>query len=272
MTSAQYLFRLDDITPTMHWGRFWAVMALFRRFKVRPLLGIVPDNQDPSLMVERAAPDFWKVMQQLRDEKLVDISQHGYQHTLSARPGLPLIGRSYGIKEHSEFAGDSYGSQLERIDAGQKILETHNLGTSYFMAPNHSFDVNTLRALKTCGFSALSDGISLFPFRREGLTFVPQQLWRPAWLPCGTITVCLHSNELRPHDVKGIREFLRSSARFTDFESASHSLADGALSLAANHSFKLAYLSARALKNLRRPARPESTQDGRLGRNSQSLL
>ena len=247
MKRARYLFRLDDITPTMHWGRFWAIMTLFRRFKVRPLLGVVPDNLDPSLRIEEPRSDFWSVLRQLRDEGLAEIAQHGYQHTLVPRPGLPIIGRRFGIKEMSEFAGDSFSSQLTRIDTGLRILEANGLATTFFMAPNHSFDLNTLRALRRCGFTAVSDGISLFPFSREGLTFVPQQLWRPIQFPCGTLTICLHSNELAPHDVSAIRRFLRSKVVRSDFSSEVSAASPRLISTVANQLFVLAYAGARSL-------------------------
>ncbi len=248
MLKAQYLFRLDDITPTMHWGRFWGLLSVLLKSRVRPLLGLVPDNQDPALDVADERPDFWTVMRQLHSEGLVDIAQHGYQHTLRSRPGLQVIGRRFGIKEMSEFAGDSYASQLSRLDAGQRVLESEQLATPFFMAPNHSFDLNTLRALKTCGFSALSDGIALFPFERAGITLGPQQLWRPLWMPCGVATICLHTNEMGPHEVGAVRAFLRTRPKLTCFAEQARRPASTILRRATNASFTVAYASARSAK------------------------
>lgn len=246
MTGARYIIRIDDVTPTMNWGRFWAALSLLLKHKARPLLGVVPDNQDPKLDLSGERQDFWTVMRQLSNEQLVDIAQHGYQHTLRPRPGLQMIGHRFGIKEMSEFAGDSYASQVRRLDAGRCILEAQGLPTGYFMPPNHSFDLNTLRALKTCGFSALSDGIALFPFRRAGITCVPQQLWKPAWLPCGVMTICLHTNEMDAHDVKLIRSFLRSRPQLTSFSREAQQAPGTLAHRAANASFNLAYSGARA--------------------------
>lgn len=253
---ARYVFRLDDITPTMDWGRFWGLMALFRRSKVRPLLGIVPDNLDQALVRQRPRRDFWQTLRQLRDEGLVDVAQHGYQHTLSFRPGLQLIGRAFGIKEFSEFAGDSYSSQLCRIDEGYKILDSHGLATPYFMAPNHSFDVNTLRALAACGFRAITDGVSLFPVCMHGIICVPQQLWRPRVLPFGSITICLHTNDMGPRAVAQVREFLRRPLRFSSFAAEASGASSSLATKVGNASFMLAYAGARGLRGLLRDPRP----------------
>ena len=44
-------FRMDDITPGMHWRRFEQFVALFDAHGVKPLLGVVPENRDPKLDV-----------------------------------------------------------------------------------------------------------------------------------------------------------------------------------------------------------------------------
>ncbi len=278
MMGARYIIRLDDICPGMHWGRFWAVLSLLMRSKVCPLLGVVPDNQDPALEVQPHRADFWTVMRQLSDEGSVEIAQHGYQHTLWHRPGLPIIGRRFGIKEMSEFAGDTYASQLRRIESGSRILERHGLPVRYFMAPNHSFDVNTLRALKTCGFTAVSDGIALFPFQRAEMTLVPQQLWRPAWLPCGVGTICLHTNEIGAFELRDIRVFLRARASISRFSVEATAATASPPRRAINRCFATTYASIRALQRAgkrfatrsRSAAAPEWKLRVPTGRSSQS--
>lgn len=192
---AKYIFRLDDITPTMNWENFWRVMDLFRRWRVKPLLGIVPDNEDPELVVQRPRPDFWQIMRELQRDGLADFAQHGYQHLLGTK--------------RSEFVGLPYEVQYEKIKKGQEILEREGIHTKIWMAPAHSFDTNTLKALVNLGFYAVSDGIALYPFRRRGLIFVPQQLWRPRWFPFGTFTICLHINPPQfLRTLKEIEQFL----------------------------------------------------------------
>ena len=49
---AQYLIRFDDLCPTMlsdRWERFLSIVA---RYGVQPILGVIPDNQDPALRLQ----------------------------------------------------------------------------------------------------------------------------------------------------------------------------------------------------------------------------
>ena len=85
------------------------------------------------------------------------------------------------------------------------------------MAPNHSYDRNTLKALKENSFTAVSDGVALFPYRENGLIFVPQASWRPRWMPLGVHTICIHTNSITPHEVKRLRVFMRRPLNFTRF-------------------------------------------------------
>lgn len=222
--NASYLFRMDDITPRMDWNRFWALMQLFRRHAVKPLLGIVPDNRDPNLNRSLPHPHFWETMRQLRESDAIDVAQHGYQHILVHRPKASLLGPSVGIrKEVSEFAGDTYIDQSFRIAEGRRILERYGLASPYWMAPNHSYDANTLRALRDNGFTAVSDGVALFPYSAHGLVFVPQTSWQPRWMPLGVHTICLHTNTITPAHIKQLRVFLRRPFRFARFsETALH--------------------------------------------------
>lgn len=218
MNNARYVFRMDDITPTMDWQRFWALLRLFQRYHVKPLLGVVPENRDRSLDLQDHHPQFWEIMNLLVERNSVDIAQHGYQHILE-QPAHDTDhnGRSAEPPRRSEFAGYSFQEQLEKIQNGREILRARGLKTDYFFAPNHSFDFTTLRALRAAGFTAVSDGCALRPYQDRGLVFVPQQLWQPRWMPTGVFTICLHSNEITPAHIRAIRRFLRTPARISSF-------------------------------------------------------
>lgn len=250
--SARYIFRMDDITPTMHWGRFWALLSLFKNHGVKPLLGIVPDNKDPALDIQDPAPDFWETLRALRDHDLVDFAQHGYQHLLEPRPGRAILGPELGIKEMSEFAGDTFEEQLRKITSGKEILTQEGIPATYFMAPNHTFDHQTLRALAASGFTAITDGISLFPFFMEGLRCVPQQVWNPRWVPCGVLTICLHANSLTPRDVKRLRLFLRRPYNFSRFSVEAQSFRPSRTQRLFNRGFERMYSLARSFTPRRR--------------------
>jgi len=249
--SATYIFRLDDITPSMDWDRFWALMQLFRRHGIKPLLGIVPDNRDPNLNRRNSHPRFWETMRDLVESDSIDIAQHGYQHILVHRPKAALLGPAVGIrKEVSEFAGDTYTDQAFRISEGQKILRRQGLTARIWMAPNHSYDQNTLKALRDNGFTAVSDGVALFPFSSKGLRFVPQTSWRPRWMPMGVHTICLHTNTITPTHIKQLRVFLRRPFRFVRFTEVVAEWQPSITQAAANEAYAAAYRSLWAFRRL----------------------
>jgi predicted deacetylase len=258
MMKARYLFRMDDITPTMDWGRFWALLRLFQRNRVKPLLGIVPDNKDKKLDRQKPEAHFWDTMRLLVERDLVDIAQHGYQHLLARTSDSALLKHSHGKRvERSEFAGYSYQEQLERIQKGREILTQQGLATDYWFSPNHSFDLTTLSALKSAGFTAVSDGIALLPYTHRGLIFVPQQLWRPTWVPTGVFTICLHSNEITNGEIKSIRQFLRTPAHITSFGTEVRGFRQTKLDGITNSLFTGLYRGARrAQRALRTRATP----------------
>ncbi len=247
--NAVYLFRMDDVTPGMDWNRFWALMQLFKRHQIKPLLGVIPDNRDQNLERCTRFTRFWEALRGLVESDAVDIAQHGYQHILVHRPDASILGPSVGVrKEVSEFAGDPFYDQDFRIREGRRILEQHGLSTSYWMAPNHSYDRTTLRALRNNGFTAVSDGVALFPFSVDGLVFVPQTSWRPRWMPLGIHTFCLHTNEITPRQVKDLRVFLRRPFHFGRFSTVAAKGALSAVQTTANQSYQIAYKALWALR------------------------
>jgi predicted deacetylase len=214
----RYLFRLDDLTPTTDRRRLAACLALFAEFGVKPILGVVPDNRDPLLEKDPAGPGFWETILRLAEEKRATIAQHGLHHVYHRHPGALL--RKYGGDDLTEFAGLSYREQLEKIGRGRGLLAARGLDTALWMAPNHSYDRATLRALADSGFTALTDGVGLYPFKRDGLAFVPVLTGKPRRVPCGLATVCLHPNTMTETDFRRLRSFLDRSPRTISFEDA----------------------------------------------------
>ena len=88
-------FRLDDITPDMDWDKFYRVKAILDKYKVKPLLGVVPDNRDPGLAQEVAREDFWECIQSCERE--------GYAILDMAHPEPKRIQRKLFIKRVAPF-------------------------------------------------------------------------------------------------------------------------------------------------------------------------
>ncbi len=189
----KYIIRLDDISPYMNYQNFARARNLFVQYGVQPLIGIIPANHDLKLM---AASDhgiseeaFWKEMKYLQKEKGWSIAQHGYDHVyVTQDSGI------FSVSEKSEFAGLPYDKQLEKIQSGKAILERNGLTVDCFMAPSHSLDRLTLRALRECDISVVTDGQRYYPYQKHGVVFVPQL---HSWINrrgFGYDTVCFHIN------------------------------------------------------------------------------
>lgn len=173
--------RLDDITSDMDWKCFFRFKDLLDRYQIKPLIGIVPDNCDKNLMGkdetvdnvpedggrETNHTDFWKYVKDLEDDGWV-IAMHGYRHVYSTDKG-----GIFPLNNFSEFAGKSYEEQLSMLQCGKKIFEEKGIAAEIFMAPAHSYDRNTLRALKETGFKAVTDGFGYAPYCYYGINFYP---------------------------------------------------------------------------------------------------
>jgi predicted deacetylase len=210
---AQYLLRFDDLCPTVSrvgWERF---VPVIQEFGVRPILAVVPDNQDHALELSPPDPDFWALMRKM-EAAGATIALHGYQH-LCASEGRGLL----PLHRQTEFAGVPEQTQRQWIQAGLAILRGHGLDPRIWVAPRHGFDGGTLRALAKEGIHAVSDGFARVPFTRGGVTWIPQQLWAPVEKTKGLWTICVHSNTAHNSLVDELRAFLcKYAAQFTSVE------------------------------------------------------
>lgn len=192
---SKILIRFDDICPTMNWEQWNKAKSMLDKFGAKALLGVVPDCQDPDLMIDEPRVDFWEYIKDLQSQGFT-IAMHGYQHVFSIKAN-GIVTRN----KISEFAGLPYKEQLAKIIKGKSIFKDHGIDTDVFFAPAHSYDDNTLRALKECGFNYVSDGLSSCPYKRQGITMIP---CRSGGIPnlkriSGYITAVVHAHEwVRP--------------------------------------------------------------------------
>jgi predicted deacetylase len=197
----------------MNEGRWDGLRQLIEEFGLRPILAVVPDNQDCELDASPPAPGFWEQMRRMQTAGAT-IALHGYRHLCSAR-GKSIL--PFG--DRSEFAGVAAEMQRDQIARGAGILRGHGLDPRLWVAPKHTFDWNTLRALREEGFEYLSDGFARVPFRRGGVTWIPMQLWEPVQKARGLWTICMHPNTTVARRLDQLRAFLRhSAAQFTSFD------------------------------------------------------
>ena len=197
--------RLDDITPDMDWQRFLAFKALLDKYQVKPLIGIVPDNRDENLKGtgEGAPENFWAYVRQLKEEGW-SIALHGCHHVYTTGKG-----GIFPLNNFSEFAGAPYETQREMLAQGKAILNENGIYTDLFMAPAHSYDKNTLRALKENGFTKVTDGFGSRPYSWQGLTFYPisYRLSRTLQKKTGYSTMVVHAGTVKKEELKNYESY-----------------------------------------------------------------
>jgi predicted deacetylase len=187
----------------MAWSKFKPFEAVADALQLPFLLGVVPDCRDASLSVEPECADFWPWLRE-RAGKGWTIAQHGYTHLYVTKDrGLLGIGRK------SELAGLAYAEQFAMLAAGKEILLREGVWHGVFMAPSHSFDANTLKALRALDFSAITDGYGFYAYDLHGLVALPQLLARPIGLGLGVETICLHANTMSEEAIARMVEFIK---------------------------------------------------------------
>lgn len=222
MSHASYLLRFDDICPTMRWEMWEAIEHQLTLHDVRPILAVIPDNRDPKLMCDPPVPNFWERVRRWQDMGYT-IALHGYQHL--------YVNRERGLMRltpQSEFVGLSYEEQKDKLTKAAAIFEREKVRIDAWVAPSHSFDLITLKVLAELGVKMVSDGLWPRPFvGKDGMFWVPQQLWEFRRKPAGVWTVCNHHNDWTQDMLEA---FQRDMASFgplmTDVASVTRAYAD----------------------------------------------
>lgn len=211
-----FLIRLDDACPTMShylWGK---METLLDSYGVRPMVGIIPHNEDPKQRIDSEDPLFWEHVKAW-EQKGWAIAMHGYNHVYSSKEGglNPLWNKS-------EFAGLPLNIQREKVRQGIAVLKEHGFNPKYFFAPSHTFDENTLVALKEeTEIRIISDTIATKPYKLGDFVFIPQQSGHPIKLPFGgLLTICYHPNTMNDIAFDKLEAFLSEHQQdITSFES-----------------------------------------------------
>lgn len=249
----QIIIRLDDITPDMSWERFLKVKDILDKYGIHPIIGVVPDCKDEVLNFDDEVPfsipedsesdsngRYWNFIKSLQELGWT-IAQHGYNHTYVTEDAGVL-----GINPFSEFAGLPYEEQYEKIKSGRDIFASHGISTELFMAPGHTFDDNTIKALKMIGFSSLTDGLYDKAYVKNGILCVPCRLaeYRNVY---GLDTLCFHTNLMNDDAIAKLEEFISSHRDdIVDFD------VDGLRSGAVEWTPAIARVEAKVLATRRR--------------------
>ena len=200
----KYLIRLDDACPTMSLEKWGRMEALLDKFGVKPMVGVIPDNEDTKQQIDSVDDNFWNLVHAWENKGWA-IAMHGYNHVYSSKEGgmNPLWNKS-------EFAGHTIERQRGKIKAGIAIMREHGLNPKFFFAPSHTFDENTLFALREeTDIRIISDTIASTPYKIGDFIFIPQQSGHPIKLPFGgLLTICYHPNTMDEKSFSQLEKFL----------------------------------------------------------------
>lgn len=200
----KYIMRLDDACEKRDIKNWNRMELLLDKHGIIPLVGVIPHCED--MMMDKYAldDDFWNLVNRWI-QKGWTIAMHGYNHVYSTN-----CGGINPINKRSEFAGNSLDVQREKIAKGIEILRKHGIEPKVFFAPSHTFDENTLIALKEkSNIRIISDTIAYAPYNKHGFSFIPQQAGMVRKLPLRVVTFCYHPNTMTEKDYNTLELFLK---------------------------------------------------------------
>jgi len=209
--------RLDDITPDMDWNNFNRIEKILDSAGIKPLIGVVPFNQDDNLKrADKPLTDeeFTKYLAN-KKTKGWTIALHGYNHLYSNKKmGI------FPLNNFSEYAGKSVETQLRMLSEGRAKLSSWGIDTDIFMTPAHTYDKNTLKALVAAGFTKVTDGFGKAPYIRDGLSFYPISKRQSECTSEaeGYTTLVLHTNTMDEQDIQNFeRKLVENRDHFINY-------------------------------------------------------
>lgn len=203
--SARYLIRLDDACHSMDHRRWWLVERLLDDYGIKPIVAVVPDNKDPKLEVDARNEAFWDTVRAWAAKGWA-VAMHGHTHVMHPTTS-PLLLPYY---QRSEFGGLTFDEQATKIRASWRIFSEQGVEPIVWVAPAHSFDSFTLKALAAeTPIRIVSDGIAWDTYHDAGFHWIPQQLWRFSRRWSGLWTVCLHPNTMSDAAIASLAEAIR---------------------------------------------------------------
>lgn len=198
-----YLIRLDDASDYMDVNKWNRMEKILDKYQIKPIVGIIPENKDKELLKYKCCDNFIKIVDRWY-KKGWTIAMHGYQHVY-----VTNCGGINPVNNRSEFAGLTLKEQKEKIRKGFKILVENNIQPKLFFAPSHTFDKNTIKALKDeSTIKIISDTIANDIYYENGMYFIPQQSGSVRKLPFKISTFCYHPNTMKEEDYIKLENFI----------------------------------------------------------------
>lgn len=207
----KYLLRLDDACPYMDKAKWQRMEVILDKYDIKPLVGIIPANADPKTMIESEDNQFWDNAHGW-EKKGWTIALHGYDHVCNSNGGMEGMNPFW---KRSEFAGLPLDVQCEKIRKGYAVLKERGFNSKYFFSPSHTFDKNTLRALKEeTTIRIISDTVALKPYRFGDFLFIPQFSGHCVDIKIkGVYTFCFHPNSMADRQFLELENFLKNNQK-----------------------------------------------------------
>ena len=211
------LIRLDDIAENMNWDLMEKSEILFDKYSIKPVLGVIPQNQDKQLLSYPKKNNFWEIVRRWND-KGWKISMHGLTHVYDKNTNKKDY---FGYGGGTEFCGHSLEVQTERIKKGLEKFQQEKIKINTFFAPNHTYDSNTFLALRNFGIKEIIDGYGLMPYLENEIKFIPQLFYKVYILPFGIQSTQIHLNYWAEKDFKEFENFIeKNSSRVITYDDA----------------------------------------------------
>jgi predicted deacetylase len=201
---ARYIIRFDDFFVGMERRSLHRIAEYLLADAIPAIIGVVPAWQDDMPVSEPVGHDeLWETVRTLQEHGC-EIALHGCYHKLFAHRNLLQV-NNYG-----EFAGLDFQEQKARLQLGLEVFAAQKVACRMFMPPAHSFDLNTIRALREVGIPLVTDGKSFYPFLWDGVLFLPQISSDFREFRWGLITICLHPQWMTDELYARLAAFCRS--------------------------------------------------------------
>ncbi|MBR2548000.1 MAG: DUF2334 domain-containing protein [Eubacterium sp.] len=222
---SRYIIRLDDACQTMNHNNWDRIERLLDQYGICPIVGVIPDNKDPDFLWEYDF-SFWEKVRTWQ-KKGWTIAMHGLHHKMFYHDPVGYYQKSHSI--YTEYAGLKYSIQKKMMSEGITILRQNRVKPSGFFAPAHTYDLNTVRALKEFPeIQFISDGYALEAYKKDGMVFVPSICDGPFSFPFGVFTYVFHPSVMKEEDFKKLESFLFNNRnRIINVEKALSCIRDG---------------------------------------------
>ena len=139
---------------------------------------------------------------------------HGCNHLYTQKSDKKDL---FNYGGNSEFYGLNYSMQLKKIKTGLEEFKKRNIYIRSFFAPNHIYDQNTLKALKSSEIKIIIDGYGLFPFYKNEILFIPQLFYKEIILPFGIQSTQIHLNQWDDEHFATFKNFImKKNEKITD--------------------------------------------------------